>query len=68
MADFAGAIREQIVLASEAYRRAREQWRDSVADDFHRSHWRDIDSELRAFARDCDRFETVLRRAEQAIR
>ncbi len=47
---------------------ARAHWRDAVAEDFERRFWLEIDQAMREFLTECERFEDVLSRSENAIR
>jgi len=60
-------LSSEYVEIAEAWQRTREAWRDSIAMDFERSFWTDLDERTREFLKEYRLMDDVLSRAEDAV-
>ena len=67
MSEAIDLLSSEYVEIAEAWQRTREAWRDSIAMDFERSFWTDLDERTREFLKEYRLMDDVLSRAEDAV-
>lgn len=67
MSEAIDVLSSEYVEIAEAWQRTREAWRDSIAMDFERSFWTDLDERTREFLKECRSMDGFLSHAEAAV-